>query len=74
MAGPADRGAGYWRLAAWQDSGLRVIAPGDEEWPSQLHDLGDTGPLLLWARGNAALPFPEWAEAFSPFWPGDIPV
>ena len=41
------------RLAAWQDTGLRVIQPGDAEWPSQLDDLGDTRPLLLWARGAA---------------------
>ena len=41
------------RLAAWQDSGLRLIQPGDAEWPTQLDDLGDTRPLLLWARGAA---------------------
>jgi DNA processing protein len=27
--------------------------PGDAEWPTQLDDLGDTRPLLLWLRGNA---------------------
>jgi DNA processing protein len=43
------------RLAAWQDSGLRLVMPGDAEWPTQLDDLGDTRPLLLWARGNADL-------------------
>ncbi len=43
------------RLAAWQDSGLRLILPGDPEWPSQLDDIGDTRPLLLWARGSADL-------------------
>jgi DNA processing protein len=41
------------RLAAWQDSGLRLIQPGDAEWPTQLDDLGDTRPLLLWVRGAA---------------------
>jgi DNA processing protein len=46
---------GTGRLAAWQDSGLRLIQPGDPEWPSQLDDLGDTRPLLLWARGGADL-------------------
>jgi DNA processing protein len=46
---------GTGRLAAWQESGLRVIQPGDPEWPSQLDDLGDTRPLLLWARGAASL-------------------
>ncbi len=43
------------RLAAWQDSGLRLIMPGDAEWPTQLDDLGDARPLLLWARGSADL-------------------
>jgi DNA processing protein len=43
------------RLAAWQESGLRLILPGDAGWPSQLDDLGDTRPLLLWARGGADL-------------------
>ncbi len=43
------------RLAAWQDSGLRLIVPGDSEWPTQLNDLGDTRPLLLWLHGSADL-------------------
>ena len=43
------------RLAAWQADGLRLICPGDEEWPPQLDDLGDTRPLLLWVRGNTSL-------------------
>ena len=46
---------GTARLAAWQDSGLRVIAPGDSEWPTQLDDLGDARPLVLWLRGTADL-------------------
>jgi DNA processing protein len=45
------------RLAAWQESGLRLIVPGDPEWPSQLDDLGDARPLLLWLRGSADLRF-----------------
>jgi DNA processing protein len=43
------------RLAAWHDGGMRVIVPGDAEWPTQLDDLGDTRPLLLWLRGAADL-------------------
>jgi DNA processing protein len=43
------------RLAAWQHGGLRVIVPGDAEWPTQLDDLGDARPLLLWLRGSADL-------------------
>jgi DNA processing protein len=43
------------RLAAWQQSGLRLVIPTDPEWPTQLDDLGDARPLLLWVRGAADL-------------------
>jgi DNA processing protein len=43
------------RLAVWQGSGLRLVCPGDPEWPSQLDDLGDARPLLLWVKGSADL-------------------
>src|SRR5215471_15935307 len=43
------------RLAAWQESGLRLVVPGDAEWPTQLDDLGDARPLVLWLRGAADL-------------------
>jgi DNA processing protein len=43
------------RLAAWQDIGLRLLIPDDPEWPTQLDDLGDARPLLLWVRGTADL-------------------
>jgi DNA processing protein len=43
------------RLAAWHESGMRLIVPGDAEWPTQLDDLGDARPLLLWLRGTADL-------------------
>jgi len=45
------------RLAAWEQTGLRLVLPGDAEWPTQLDDLGDARPLLLWARGTADLRF-----------------
>ncbi len=45
------------RLAAWQEIGLRLVMPGDSEWPTQLDDLGDARPLLLWVRGTADLRF-----------------
>ncbi len=45
------------RLAAWQQRGLRLVMPGDAEWPTQLDDLGDARPLLLWVRGTADLRF-----------------
>ena len=43
------------RLAAWQDQDLRLVMPGDGEWPTQLDDLGDARPLVLWVRGGADL-------------------
>jgi len=45
------------RLAAWQQSGLRLVLPGDAEWPTQLDDLGDARPIVLWLRGIADLRF-----------------
>jgi DNA processing protein len=46
---------GVARLAAWEQSGLRLVMPGDAEWPSQLDDLGDARPVLLWLRGTGDL-------------------
>jgi DNA processing protein len=43
------------RLAAWQESEYRLIIPGDAEWPTQLDDLGDTRPIVLWLQGTADL-------------------
>jgi DNA processing protein len=43
------------RLATWYDHGLRLLCPGDAEWPTQLDDLGDARPLVLWAQGSADL-------------------
>jgi DNA processing protein len=40
------------RLTAWEQSGLRLICPGDPEWPTQLKVLGDARPLVLWLRGR----------------------
>jgi DNA processing protein len=49
---PADA-----RLAAWERAGMRVVCPGDPEWPTQLDVLGDARPLVLWLRGDADLRF-----------------
>lgn len=35
--------------------GLRLLVPGDVDWPSGVDDLGAHGPVALWARGNPAL-------------------
>jgi DNA processing protein len=44
-------------LAAWQRQGIRLVCPGDAEWPSQLEVLGDAAPYALWLRGSADLRF-----------------
>jgi DNA processing protein len=45
------------RIAAWQRAGIRIVCPGDSEWPTQLDVLGDARPLALWLRGSADLRF-----------------
>jgi DNA processing protein len=45
------------RLDGWQKLGLRLVGPAEPEWPSQLDDLGDGRPLVLWLRGQADLRF-----------------
>jgi len=45
------------RLAAWEGAGIRVLCPGDPEWPTQLDELSDARPLVLWLRGSADLRF-----------------
>lgn len=32
--------------------GLRLLAPGDADWPEGLDDLGVHGPLALWSKGR----------------------
>jgi len=50
LPSPAD-------VAAFGRSGIRLVCPGDPEWPSQLADLGDAQPYALWLRGSADLRF-----------------
>ncbi|MCU1571155.1 MAG: processing protein DprA [Naasia sp.] len=35
--------------------GVRLVAPGDEEWPTGLGDLGRHAPTALWCRGNPSV-------------------
>ena len=35
--------------------GIRVLIPGDEEWPSALDDLQETAPHCLWVQGPGRL-------------------
>ena len=44
-------------LAAWWRDGIRLVIPGDTEWPSQLDVLGEARPWGLWVRGQADLRF-----------------
>jgi DNA processing protein len=44
-------------VIGFRRSGIRLICPGDPEWPGQLADLGDEQPYALWLRGNADLRF-----------------
>ncbi|WP_084717733.1 DNA-processing protein DprA [Streptacidiphilus carbonis] len=61
----ARRSEGYRARAAGVDPvadldraqrlGARLVCPGDEDWPSQLDDLGPARPIALWVRGGASL-------------------
>ena len=44
-------------VIAFRQSGIRLICPGDPEWPEQLADLGHEQPYALWLRGTADLRF-----------------
>jgi DNA processing protein len=44
-------------VIGFRRSGIRLVCPGDPEWPGQLADLGDEQPYALWLRGNADLRF-----------------
>jgi DNA processing protein len=41
--------------AACHDGGVRLVCPGDPEWPGQLDQLGQARPYALWLRGAADL-------------------
>lgn len=41
-------------LATAVRRGIRLIVPGDPQWPSAVDDLGDHAPLALWTRGDPA--------------------
>jgi DNA processing protein len=44
-------------VLAFREAGIRLVSPGNPEWPGQLADLGDAQPYALWLRGNADLRF-----------------
>jgi DNA processing protein len=64
----AERALARWRvrlgelpgagdLAAFRRQGIRLVCPGDAEWPSRLEDLGAAAPYALWVRGQGDLRF-----------------
>jgi DNA processing protein len=63
-----ERALGRWRvrlpalpsdedIAGACREGIRLVGPGDPEWPSGLDRLGPARPYALWLRGNADLGF-----------------
>ncbi len=44
-------------LDGWWRNGIRLVIPGDAEWPGQLDVLGEARPWGLWVRGHADLRF-----------------
>ncbi|AYF99620.1 DNA-processing protein DprA [Protaetiibacter intestinalis] len=34
--------------------GLRILIPGDDDWPTALNDLSDRAPTALWVRGASS--------------------
>ena len=42
-------------LEAWRRGGIRLVCPGDPEWPGQLDVLGDACPWGLWVWGSGDL-------------------
>lgn len=42
-------------LEAAERRGIRVLVPGDPEWPGRLADLQETEPHCLWVHGPASL-------------------
>jgi DNA processing protein len=44
-------------MAEFCRSGIRLVCPGDPEWPVRLDDLGAAMPYALWLRGSADLRF-----------------
>ncbi|PWI44312.1 DNA-processing protein DprA [Streptomyces sp. ICBB 8177] len=66
LPGVSDRRAAGYRvrrarvrpeadLGVIRELGGRFVCPGDEEWPTQLDDLGDQRPIGLWVRGRPSL-------------------
>jgi DNA processing protein len=46
---------GQLDLDEFRREGIRLVCPGDSEWPTQLDTLGVARPYALWLRGEADL-------------------
>jgi DNA processing protein len=44
-------------IERWQEAGIRLVCPGDHEWPTGLDGLGGAAPVALWVAGNADVRF-----------------
>ncbi|GAA0993242.1 DNA-processing protein DprA [Subtercola frigoramans] len=55
LAPRIDEGQVRRVLADTQRHGLRVLIPGDSDWPAGVDALGDGAPLALWAKGDTKL-------------------
>jgi DNA processing protein len=64
--GRLEQAVGTWRnrlggipsemdLAGFHRDGIRLVCPGEPEWPTQLGVLGGVTPYALWLRGEADL-------------------
>lgn len=42
-------------LADTERHGMRVLIPGDTDWPASIDALGDRAPVALWAKGSTEL-------------------
>jgi DNA processing protein len=42
-------------IGHWLEAELRLVCPGDAEWPGGLDGLGDAAPVALWVSGQADL-------------------
>jgi len=43
------------QMATFERQGLRILIPGEKDWPVSLNDLGARTPYALWTRGETAL-------------------
>lgn len=63
IAGAFDASTADRALQDTADRGLRVVVPGDREWPTGLADLGERAPIALWVKGDVELLAAEPVEA-----------